>query len=89
MPIAWPCSAVDATDDRDPIGADDRELHRVPRPGPTRPLPGACAQVYGGPAVATVDGTVGGESASARFRLTDACEIRRWPRNRALLGPSP
>ena len=49
----------------------------------------ACAQVYGGPAVATVEGTVGGESVSARFTLTDACEIDRWRRNRALLGPVP
>jgi len=48
-----------------------------------------CAQVYGGPAVATVDGTLGGEPVSARFTLTDACEIERWRLNRALLGPAP
>jgi hypothetical protein len=49
----------------------------------------ACAQVYGGPAVATVNGTLGGEPVTARFTLTDACEIERWRRNRALLGPAP
>jgi hypothetical protein len=48
-----------------------------------------CAQVYGGPAVATVDGTLRGEPVAARFDLTDACEIARWRRNRALLGPVP
>jgi hypothetical protein len=48
----------------------------------------ACAQVYGGPAVATVEGTIGGDPVSARFALTDACEIDRWRRNRALLGPA-
>jgi hypothetical protein len=49
----------------------------------------ACAQVYGGPAVATVEGTLSGEPVSARFKLTDSCEIERWRRNRALLGPAP
>jgi hypothetical protein len=49
----------------------------------------ACAQIYGGPAVATVDGTLGGDPVEARFKLTDACEIERWRRNRALLGPAP
>ncbi len=49
----------------------------------------ACAEIYGGPAVATVRGTLGGEPVDARFNLTDACEIARWRRNRALLGPVP
>jgi hypothetical protein len=49
----------------------------------------ACAEIYGGPAVATVRGTLGDERVEARFNLTDACEIARWRRNRALLGPVP
>jgi hypothetical protein len=49
----------------------------------------ACAAIYGGPAVATVRGTLDGEQIDARFSLTDACEIERWRRNRALLGPVP
>jgi hypothetical protein len=49
----------------------------------------ACAEIYGGPAVATVRGTLGGEPVDARFNLTDSCEIARWRRNRALLGPVP
>jgi hypothetical protein len=55
------------------------------------PVPGdtACAQVYGGPAVATVTGTLRGEAVTARFDLTDSCQIERWRRNRALLGPLP
>jgi hypothetical protein len=48
-----------------------------------------CAEIYGGPAVATVRGTLGDEHVVARFNLTDACEIERWRRNRALLGPVP
>jgi hypothetical protein len=49
----------------------------------------ACAQVYGGPAVATVKGTLDGEPVEARFDLSDSCEIERWRRNRDLLGPAP
>jgi hypothetical protein len=48
-----------------------------------------CAEIYGGPAVATVRGTLDDEPVEARFNLTDACEIARWRRNRALLGPVP
>jgi hypothetical protein len=49
----------------------------------------ACAQIYGGPAVATVTGTLRGRPVDARFDLTNACEIERWRRNGALLGPAP
>ena len=49
----------------------------------------ACAGIYGGPAVATVEGTLRGEPVTARFDLTDACEIARWRRNRKLLGEPP
>jgi hypothetical protein len=47
----------------------------------------ACTQVYGGPATATVSGTLRGEPVSARFNLRDGCEIARWRRNAELLGP--
>jgi hypothetical protein len=49
----------------------------------------ACAQIYGGPAVATVIGTLRGRPVDATFDLTNACEIERWRRNGALLGPAP
>jgi hypothetical protein len=49
----------------------------------------ACAQVYGGPATATVTGTLEGERVDAAFKLTDACEIARWKRNAELLGKPP
>src|ERR687896_289381 len=47
----------------------------------------ACTAIYGGPAVARVTGTLRGEPVDARFSLEDGCEIARWERNRALLGP--
>ena len=49
----------------------------------------ACAQVYAGPATAHVTGDLGGVTVSASFNLTDACELGRWKRNAALLGPPP
>ena len=47
----------------------------------------ACTAIYGGPAVARVTGTLRGEPVEARFSLGDGCEIARWERNVALLGP--
>jgi hypothetical protein len=46
-----------------------------------------CTAIYGGPAVARVTGTLRGERVDTRFSLEDGCEIARWERNRALLGP--
>jgi hypothetical protein len=48
----------------------------------------ACTSIYGGPAVARVTGTLRGEPVDARFNRTDGCEIERWDRNVALLGPA-
>ena len=55
---------------------------------PTPPTT-ACAEIFGGAAVASVRGTIQGQRVSARFSLRDACEIRRWRRNRVLLGEPP
>jgi hypothetical protein len=55
-------------------------LAPVPRTTP-------CTAIYGGPAVARVTGTLNGEPVDARFGLEDGCEIARWERNQALLGP--
>ncbi len=53
------------------------------------PAATACAEVFGGPAVASVRGAIQGQRVSARFSLRDACEIKRWRRNRVLLGEPP
>jgi hypothetical protein len=60
-------------------GLEPRDLQSV---SPRR----ACAQVYGGPGTAHVTGELRGTRVSAKFDLTDACEITRWQRNAALLG---
>ena len=46
----------------------------------------ACTEIYGGPAVARVRGTIDGQSVDARLNRTNGCEIARWQRNVALLG---
>jgi hypothetical protein len=38
----------------------------------------ACTELYGGPDVATVKGTLHGEPVDARFSRTNGCEITRW-----------
>jgi len=47
----------------------------------------ACTEQWGGPQVATVQGTVDGEQISARFDRTDGCQISRWDRLTAVFGP--
>jgi hypothetical protein len=48
----------------------------------------ACTAIYGGPNVARVTGTLRGQPVDERFSLEDGCQIARWERNRALLGPA-
>ena len=56
-----------------------------------KPVPAnvACTQIYGGPAVARVRGTLSGKDVDAEFDLTNGCEIERWDRNRVLLDDAP
>jgi hypothetical protein len=49
----------------------------------------ACTEIYGGPATATVTGTLDGQEVDAEFRRTNGCEIARWERAQELLGPAP
>jgi hypothetical protein len=37
-----------------------------------------CTQIYGGPQVARVTGTVAGQRVRATFSRTDGCQIARW-----------
>jgi hypothetical protein len=46
----------------------------------------ACAEIYGGPGTARVTGELRGMRISAKFDLTDACEIDRWRRNAGCWG---
>jgi Subtilisin inhibitor-like len=57
---------------------------------PFAPTPddAVCTQIYGGPAVAQVEGLFRGETIDARFSRIDGCEIARWDRH-AFLFPVP
>jgi Subtilisin inhibitor-like len=44
----------------------------------------ACTEIYGGPEVAEVRGTLRGRRVAARFARTDGCQIERWNRVRFL-----
>lgn len=78
----------------DPVGGDHPDpaaacaALAAAGPGAFDAPPGdvMCTQVYDGPQVATVEGTVGGVPVSARFSRTDGCEIGRWDALAPLLG---
>lgn len=45
-----------------------------------------CTEIYGGPQVAVVRGTVDGTAVDATFTRTDGCQIARWDALAPLLG---
>jgi hypothetical protein len=45
----------------------------------------ACSQIYGGPEVAVITGTLDGRRVWASFRRRDGCELARWDRVSFLL----
>ena len=55
---------------------------------PTDPMT-ACTDIFGGPATATVKGTLRGEEIDASFSRENGCEIGRWDRVESLLGRVP
>ncbi len=80
-----------------PTGEDPvkrRVVSKLP-PGVTAadfaPIPAntACAEIYGGPATARVDGVLDSEPLHTTFTRTNACEMERWDRVSRLLGPVP
>lgn len=49
------------------------------------PLSAICTELYGGPAEATIVGTVNGDAVNARLSRSNGCEIGRWQELSALL----
>jgi hypothetical protein len=64
-------------------------LARLQDPFAPTPPDVACIQLYGGPQVVRVSGTLRGERVWATFRRRDGCEIARWARAGALLPTPP
>lgn len=49
----------------------------------------ACAEIYGGPQIARIEGDVEGERVDRDFKRTDSCQIADWKRIEPLLPPAP
>jgi len=65
------------------------QLFDLDDPFAPTPAGALCAEIYGGPAVAEVEGLFRGETVKARFTRTDACEIARWNRHAFLFPVRP
>ena len=78
-PTRWTlrCSPARGTLPR-PAVACRKLLAGGPRLFATLPPNSACTQIYGGPRVARVVGTVTGKRVWATFSRTNGCEISRW-----------
>ena len=53
---------------------------------PVRPRQ-VCTDIYGGPQIATIEGTLRGTKVGARFTRQNGCEITRWDLAKPLLEP--
>jgi hypothetical protein len=63
-----------------------KQLFALDDPFTRPPRDAVCTEIYGGPAVAEVEGLFRGETVDARFTRTDGCEIARWDKH-AFLFP--
>jgi hypothetical protein len=61
-------------------------LFGLDAPFATIPHDAVCTEIFGGPAVAKIEGLYRGETVDAEFTRTDGCEIARWDRH-AFLFP--
>jgi hypothetical protein len=48
-----------------------------------------CTEIYGGPAVAEIEGLFKGETVEASFTRTNGCEIARWDKHAFLFPVKP
>ncbi len=62
----------------DPDGACDRLAEGGSELFDAVPGDAVCTEIYGGPQVAHVHGTVGGETVAASLDRSNGCEISRW-----------
>ena len=63
-----------------------RRLAPLEKPFAPVPKDVACTQIYGGPQIAIVSGTLRGRRVWARFSRVDGCQIERWNRVRFLFA---
>lgn len=58
---------------------------------PFKPVPKdqMCTKIYGGPEIATVEGTWQGKEIDTKFTRADGCQLHRWTQVGALFGSVP
>jgi hypothetical protein len=72
----------------DPESACERLLD-LEAPFAGTPQDAICTEIYGGPAVAEVEGLYRGETVNAQFARTNGCEIARWDKHAFLFPVKP
>ncbi|WP_285698931.1 SSI family serine proteinase inhibitor [Actinomadura sp. NBRC 104412] len=80
----------------DPVGGDHPKAEQAcaklaATQDPFKPTPAGqmCTKIYGGPEVATVQGTWRDQPVNARFTRGDGCELNRWSKIAPLFGNVP
>jgi hypothetical protein len=88
-PVRWTlrCGPVGGTLPRRERACD--RLLALRRPFRAVPKNTACIQIYGGPQVAEVRGSLGDRRVASKFSRSDGCQIERWNRVRFLFPASP
>jgi Subtilisin inhibitor-like len=66
-----------------------QQLFALDDPFAPKPPDTVCTAIYGGPAVAQVEGLYRGETVNARFTRVDGCEIARWDKHAFLFPVKP
>jgi hypothetical protein len=65
------------------------QLFDLADPFARTPANAVCTKIYGGPAVADVEGLYRGETVDATFTRIDGCEVARWDRHAFLFPVEP
>ena len=65
------------------------QLFALDDPFAPTPPDTVCTAIYGGPAVAEVEGLYRGETVNSRFTRVDGCEIARWDKHGFLFPVKP
>lgn len=78
VPTTWTLTCDPPGGDHPDPAAACAALAAADQPFDPVPPGTMCAQIYGGPQTATIDGTWRGRPVRASYSRVDACEIARW-----------
>lgn len=87
-PTTWTLGCDPPSGDHPDAGAACAAIAEAGGAAAFAPVPGdaMCTQIYGGPQVARVTGTLDGSPVSAEFSRENGCEMSRWDSLAPLLG---